>query len=339
MRLRLLVIWITLTALLQWSRAQEDNIQVESPEPDEEKPPEMQEDMNKTPGEDHTTTPLPVASNLEIIPPETGEPLMDTGDMPSNVATALPVAEPGEPLENTADMPSNGTQVEEMDHQQSGEHKKEEQHGMSTQDIPSDGSMISIKDPMSAEETAGTPSPPPHKEKPTTQEPKNPKEPPTTPEGDKSADYQDDGPVEDNGPKVEATPPVPTPVYRYQNCYSCLNCSATVKDDQKTICKGGAADQGGCYTMLLNDQKVLPSKRSYVKRGCSSELTDAFIRYCKENKELCLRCEANYCNVHDMTKLQLEAAGGAMSVSPRLLGLLLIGSTCLASYWRRQVFC
>ncbi|KAH8237808.1 hypothetical protein KR032_002031 [Drosophila birchii] len=303
MRVRLLVIWITLTALLQWSRAQEDNIQdiglsggVESPDPDEEKPPEIKEDIFTSP----------------------------TTDMPG--------------VEPVTDAPMD------QDHHQSEEDKQEEPvgFGMGTQDMPSDGSQISV---MSAEETTtGSTLPPPTVE-PINQEPSSSeadilKKPPTSPVKVTVSglpDYQDDTPFENNSLPVETTTTASTaaPVNRPQSCYSCLNCNATITDDQKTICKTVPGDHSGCYTMLVKDKNLLPNKMSYVERGCTAELTEVFFTYCSHNKELCKKCDSNYCNVHDMTSLQVTTAG---ATSARLFESLLAGSICWVSWWRRQVF-
>ncbi|KAH8258555.1 hypothetical protein KR038_006172 [Drosophila bunnanda] len=328
MRMRLLVIWITLTALLQWSRAQEEvslSGGVENPDADEEKPPKMMEDMT--------------------TPPAT--------DMPGV-----------ESLTETA----TGPQVGEQDRHESAEQKGEEPAGlgMGTQDMPSDGSQISV---MSGEETAaGSTLPPPKEiesnEKPTNPEPSSSeadilKKPPTSPVRGTAAglpDYQDDAPYENNSLPVETTHPAPTPapnennslpvettpptstpapVHPPQGCYSCTNCNATVNDDQKANCKTGLGVRNGCYTMLVKDQNLLTDKRNYVERGCTSEQTEAFFSYCKDQKELCRKCDTNYCNVHDMTSLQV-ATGGTTPIC--LLESLLIGSICLVSCLWRQVF-
>ncbi|KAH8334039.1 hypothetical protein KR059_006020 [Drosophila kikkawai] len=328
MRVRLLVIWITLTALLQWSRAQEDNIQevslsggVESTDPDEQKSPGIKDNMNISP-----TTDMP-----EV------KPLIDSATEP---------------------------QVEQQDHHQSGEDKMEPADlGLGTQDMPSDGSQISV---MSAEETTTGSIPPievQDQEKPTNQGPSSAeadilKKPPTSPvksTATESPDYQEDAPYENNSLQVETTPPAPTPapttaptaattatptppppaVLRPQSCYSCLDCNATVTDDQKTTCKTAPGDRNGCYTMLVKDKNLVPDKKNYVERGCSSELSPPFLLYCKANKDLCKKCDGNYCNVYDMTSLQETTAGGT---SPRVLESLLIGGICLVNCWRRQVF-
>ncbi|KAH8374469.1 hypothetical protein KR200_003346 [Drosophila serrata] len=309
MRMRLLVIWITLTALLQWSRAQEDTSLSggdESPDADEEKPPKIMEDKNTSPSTD-----LP-----EV------ESLIDTATVPP---------------------------VGEEDRHQSGEEKKEEPvgFGMGTQDMPSDGSQISV---MSEEETTADSTLDPPKEiegqeKPTNPEPSSSeadilKEAQTSPVRGTVAgppDYQDDTPFENNSLPVETTTAAstPAPVHPPPGCYSCINCNATVTDAQKADCKTGSGNRNGCYTMLVNDQNLLPDKKNYVERGCTSELTEAFFSYCRDHKELCKMCDTNYCNVHDMTSLQVTTAG---TTSICLLKSLLIGSIGLVSCLRRQVF-
>jgi len=107
MRLRLLAIWVSLALLLQWSRAQEDNIQEvsiiggsegESSDKNEEQATEAKESDVESPGEK--------------------QPYMNTTELTTDEKA------PMGHVTSSQNMPSNASQVGEMDHR-SGDDKIE----------------------------------------------------------------------------------------------------------------------------------------------------------------------------------------------------------------------
>ncbi|XP_017069977.2 submandibular gland secretory Glx-rich protein CA [Drosophila eugracilis] len=343
MRIRLLVIWISLTALLQWSRAQEDNIQevsisggLEAEDNHEDQTTDNKENGVEAPSPSFFTT---------------------TTEMPA------PDKEPVDAVMGTQDLPSDGSQIKEMEHQ-SGEDKGEP-------DVPSLGSNLEMDQKKESEnensETSTPPktpetnqegqtsdhsdqSPPVNNESSSEVEPNILSKPPTAPEMEshlpnetavistgESPDYPNDGPQEDTTPQptegttlTPATPPIPNPVFPPPlSCYSCMFCNDT-KNEPKSLCPPIPGKKNGCRTVLVRDPNLIPGKKDYFNRGCISEMDTAYYRYCNENAKLCPTCYEDNCNVHTMTQFMDSPGSGA--ATHHLMAPFLIWSICLFSY-------
>ncbi|XP_052852370.1 LOW QUALITY PROTEIN: uncharacterized protein LOC128262254 [Drosophila gunungcola] len=310
MRIRLLVIWISLTVLLQWSRAQEEG-----------------ELLDKN--EDQSTA---IKENGVEIAAE-NQSFMSTTNVP---------AVDKEPVEASM-VQSDGNQEGEMDHQ-SGEtnvgaenppegttmdHKSEEDKTEpeidTTNNSPPPENPENVKETEISEPSDQSPN--------VTEEPSSgvvpevSTKPLTLPKEEShsanetggSPDYQGDGP---EVPQDEATtsttigttlkpasPPLPDPL----RCYSCTFCNKITTSEPKSYCPPIPGARNGCRTMLVLDPNLIPGKNSYVNRGCISEFGNSFSSYCDKNKKLCPTCYENDCNVHNMTQFEntLPASGAA----------------------------
>ncbi|KAH8351929.1 hypothetical protein KR084_000653 [Drosophila pseudotakahashii] len=342
MRLRLLAIWVFLALLLQWSRAQEDNIQEvsisggsegESSDKNEDQGTEMKENGVESPEESQT--------------------LMNTTERPADDKDSV--------------VGTHGSQEGEMDHQ-SGENKNEpdkismgtnSEMDHITEAEPEKETTVSSAPPETLETNKDdTPSehsdvlPTTNQESSSEGEPNVSNQPPNqSPEGNThsanetivisaggSPDYPSDGPQESPStpqPTTETTlapitPPIPDAAFAPLSCYSCMFCNKTIKNETKSNCPPIPGKRNGCRTILVQDLFAVPGKKSYLKRGCISELDFSFSRYCEDNMKLCPTCYEDNCNIHNMT--QFEESSGTATVNHHLLAPLLIWSICLFSW-------
>ncbi|XP_017000081.2 uncharacterized protein [Drosophila takahashii] len=333
MRLRLLAIWVSLALLLQWSRAQEDNIQEvsisggsegESSDKNEDQETEMKENGVGLPGESQT--------------------FMNTTELPTDDKDSVMGTQSGED-KNQPDEISVGTNSE-MDHKtEAGAKEPEKESTVSSSppetletnkdDTPSENSDVS---PTSTQESSSE------------VEPNILNQPPTSAEGNThpanetavisaggSPDYPSNGPQGDTTPRpttettlAPLTPAISDPSFAPLTCYSCMFCNQTTKNETKSNCPPIPGKRNGCRTILVRDPFVVPGKRNYLSRGCISELEISFPRYCDDNKKLCSTCYEDNCNIHNMT--QFEETPGTATANQHQLAPFLIWSICLFSW-------
>ncbi|EDW90351.1 actin cytoskeleton-regulatory complex protein PAN1 [Drosophila yakuba] len=351
MRMRLLVIWISLTALLQWSRAQEDNIEevslsgglagedsdnkevqvpgMETSENDEESLGHGQLFLNTTQGptEDH----------------EPGDASMATQEIPPNGSQEGQIGHQPDEDEKAPEASSAGTNPE-SDHKLA-EDKEEPEKGFGDSggspiievpqtdkvDQSSGHSHHSPTDtPESSSEVTADSGPPTLSESGVESQPTNKTETP-------SPDYPADGPQEDTtlSPPDETTlappkPTVPEPEKKPLSCYSCMFCNKTITNETKSLCGPIPGKRNGCRTILLIDPNVVPGKKYFLHRGCVSELDMELSRYCVDNEKLCPTCYEDNCNVQNMT--EYEVSPGSAAVAHHLEVPFLIWSICLISW-------
>ncbi|XP_017060875.1 pollen-specific leucine-rich repeat extensin-like protein 1 [Drosophila ficusphila] len=379
MRMRLLVIWISLTALLQWSRAQEDNIQevslsggAEGESPDKDEDP-----LPGSPGESQFLNSTTVMTTGDTKP---AEGIMDSLDLPSDDGEVGDVDKKPSDNDKEGDIDKKpeleGTEAtlgSEMDPKPEDPKTEPEIKGTNTPQ-PTDhlDQSPSVNQDSSSEVVSESPNKPQTSpgshlsnvtdEVPTmdshlsnvTDEVPIPEShfPNVTdevtitdshfpnitnevpiPEG--SPDYPADGTglQEETTPKPTtgtvppvSIPPLPAPL----SCYSCMFCNASNFNDTKSLCPPIPGKKNGCRTILVRDPYTMEGKKTYINRGCISELDGAFLTYCNENKELCPTCYENICNVHNMT--QFEETPGSASATHHLLTPFLISTICLASW-------
>ncbi|EDV54719.1 uncharacterized protein DDB_G0284459 [Drosophila erecta] len=343
MRMRLLVIWISLTALLEWSRAQEDNIEEvslsgglasENSDNQADQVPGMETSENDTESLGHS----------QLFFNTTQSPTDDH--------------EPGDASSGTQEIPPNGSQVGQIGHQ-SGEDEKEPEvtsvgsnsetdHKLEgdMEEPEGDGGNSGVSTPIKDPQTA-------HSDHSPTETPESSSEvtadtrPPTLPESslesqttnkteEPSPDYPADGPQADTTPSPpppdETTlaphkPPVPDPEQKPLSCYSCMFCNKTITNETKSLCGPIPGKRNGCRTILLVDPNVVPGKKYFLHRGCVSELDMELSRYCVDNEKLCPTCYEDNCNVHNMTEYEVSAA-----VTHHLEVPVLIWGICLLSW-------
>ncbi|KMY90912.1 uncharacterized protein Dsimw501_GD24168, isoform B [Drosophila simulans] len=293
MRMRLLVIWISLTALLEWSRAQEDNIE-ESPTDDPEPTQEVSSNGSQVgqvghqSGEDE--------KQPEVASPdtnlETDNELEEDKEEPEKKSTGNPGGSP----------PTQVPQTDKVD--QSSGHM----------DIPDSSSEVTpdTRPSTSPEEVLET-------------HPTNKTEEPVG----GSPDYPADGPQEETTtpPPEETTlaptkPPVADPEQKPLSCYSCMFCNKTITNETKSNCGPIPGKRNGCRTILLIDPNVVPGKKYFLHRGCVSELDMELSRYCAENEKLCPTCYEDNCNVHNMTEYEVTPGSAAVTHHPGVLFLI-----------------
>ncbi|XP_037710287.1 uncharacterized protein LOC119547473 [Drosophila subpulchrella] len=356
MRLRLLAIWVSLALLLQWSRAQEDNIQEvsiiggsegESSDKNEEHATESKENGVVSLGEKQ-----PYMNSTELTTDEK-EPM---GDVTSS-----------------QNMPSNASQVGEMDHQ-SGDDKNESDEismGTNTEVDHKKEQADKVEPEKQNNETSPKPetpdterndhssdhlnqSPTATQESPSGVGPNIFNQPPTPPEKEThtanetavistggSPDYPSDGPQENTTAQptteptfIAPTPPMSNPVFSALSCYSCMFCNKSATNESKLDCPPIPGKRNGCRTILVKDPFIVPGKKTYISRGCIIETDNSFSSYCEENEQLCISCYEPNCNIHNMTQFEETSASASASAAHHLLTStpFLIWSICLFSW-------
>lgn len=333
MRMRLLVIWISLTALLEWSRAQEDNIEefslsgglageksensgIEAGENDTESLGQSHLFLNTTQSPTDDPEPTQELSSIESQVGQVGhqsgedekEPEITSLDTNSETDNKLEGDKEEPEKESTGNSggfaPTQVPQTDKVD--QSSGH-------MDTSDSSSDSSVTPDTRPStSLEEVLET-------------HPTNKTEEPMG----GSPDYPADGPHEDTTtpPPEETTlaphkPPVADPEQKPLSCYSCMFCNKTITNETKSNCGPIPGKRNGCRTILLNDPNVVPGKKYFLHRGCVSELDMELSRYCAENEKLCPTCYEDNCNVHNMTEYEVTPGSAAVTHHPGVLFLI-----------------
>jgi len=352
MRLRFLAIWVSLALLLQWSRAQEDNIQEVSIIGGSEG-----ESSDKN--EEHATE----SKGNGGEPPGEKQPYMNT--------TELTTDGPMGDVISSQNLPSNASQVGEMDHQSGDDKKEPDEISMGTntevdhkteeaEKVEPEKENNETSPQPETPDTEGDDHPSDHLDKsPTvTQEssaevgPNILNQPPTSPEMKThsanetavisqggSPDYPSDGPQEDTTAQpttethfIAPTPPMSNPVFSALSCYSCIFCNKSTTNENKSDCPPIPGKRNGCRTILVKDPFIVPGKKTYLSRGCIIESDGSFSRYCEDNEQLCISCYEPNCNIHNMT--QFEEPPASASAAHHLLTLtpFLIWSICLFSW-------
>ncbi|XP_016970463.2 mucin-7 [Drosophila rhopaloa] len=331
MRMRLLVIWISMTALLQWSRAQEDNIQEVSLSVAEEgERPEKNEESPSFMG----TTDMPAVDKEPVETSIIQQNIPFEGEMEHHS---------GETNMDAEDKPSEGAS---LDDPKPEEDKKEPEKEVTSTSPPPETSE-SDKETETSDHSDPSSQIPTVSEEPSLEaDPEMPKKPMEESHSANetaeistggSPDYQGDGPGHQDhttapttpGTLTPATPPIPNPVFSMLSCYSCMFCNNITKELPKANCPPIPGKNNGCRTILVRDPNVTPDKKIYISRGCISEL-DTLSVYCDKNKELCPTCYENHCNVHNMT--QFEQSLGSAAAAHHLVAPLLIWSIYLFSW-------
>ncbi|XP_033173008.1 uncharacterized protein LOC117150295 isoform X2 [Drosophila mauritiana] len=331
MRIRLLVIWIYLTALLEWSTAVEDNIEEVSL-------------SGGLAGEKSENSGMEASEN-------------DTESLGQSHLFLNTTQSPTDDPEPTQEASSNGSQVGQVGHQ-SGEDEKEPEVASLDTNSETDNELEGDKEEpekKSTENPGGSPptqvpqtdkvdQPSGHMDIPDSSSEVTPDTRPSTlpeevlethptnkteePVGG-SPDYPADGPQEDTTtpPPEETTlaptkPPVADPEQKPLSCYSCMFCNKTITNETKSNCGPIPGKRNGCRTILLIDPNVVPGKKYFLHRGCVSELDMELSRYCAENAKLCPTCYEDNCNVHNMTEYEDSPGSAAVTHHPGVLFLI-----------------
>ncbi|KAH8350554.1 hypothetical protein KR067_008020 [Drosophila pandora] len=319
MRMRLLFMWITFTALLQWSHAEEDNIHELSV-------------VGGDGGVDDKEDGDPAVVQEVSFPPPDETASMTTTEMPEKI----PVVTHGpSEMSSTMDQHSEENKPEPTEtpmdpaNPQSGEDLKE----------PSKTSEPPIEIPESSKEKNPTTDPAPPEEsssevgKDASEEPQPQTSPGKMPEFENpktssdGADYPNDAPqdITTTMPSTLTTvrpplpspvpPKVPPPVFMNISCYSCMFCDGPVNNKTKTLCPPEKNKWNGCFTVFVRDAKMAPGKDKYLVRGCIGDLDANLLDYCGKNAELCSKCYDHYCNSQDISTYEAATAGSGHQIA------------------------
>ncbi|KAH8285796.1 hypothetical protein KR018_008604 [Drosophila ironensis] len=337
MRMRLLFIWVTLTALLQWTQAQEDNIQEISLSVGQETDaPEREGDIAAQTTKPSLGISVPTEQPIRNSKEETEEMGHQSGEVmkePQETPTTAPEAGQSHKDDLTTEKSQVNAGESSMDTNQelpaaSGESNQKPPVSPAESAKPPDTGSDYQDDAAPQEATSmdtnqGLPAASGEANQEPPASPAESSKPPDT-----GSDYQDDAATEE---ATTATPTtaapvtsaIPSPVFSPTSCYTCMSCNQTIKNLKKQTCSQPKVGKNGCYTAFFMD-----AKDRFLARGCISDLTEKLSQYCEKNGQLCSRCYENDCNTDEMAKFE-AAAGGAGTISLHVLHFIFwIG--CLA---------